>query len=205
MNDVTLMQRQELIRVCRKLRERGLVNATHGNVSVRKGDTMLITPTGCDLEEVEADELVAMDIPSAKVISAGKPSKEWELHLAVYRERPDAGGIVHAHSPRSVALGCKWGDVGKESIVPCYTLAFALFAKRLPMVGYYSAGSHELAAAAAAKLKEGCAVLLAHHGLITLAPSVKKAYYRLEEIEENCGIALSIGVSGNQELNPDRL
>ena len=71
----------ELIYVCRKLREKNLVNATHGNISVRLGDLMYITPTGCDLESVSEEDLVAVDIKTACVRSAGKPSKEWEMHL----------------------------------------------------------------------------------------------------------------------------
>ncbi len=194
----------ELIYVCRKLREKGLVNATHGNISVRIGDVMYITPTGCDLETVQENELVAMDIASGKVISEGKPSKEWEMHLLTYQERSDVGGIVHAHSPKSVAVGCCF-EGEQENIVPCYTLTFGLFTKRLPMIRYYKAGSHELASHAAGVLKDHPAVLLAHHGLITVQKTVRNAYYRLEEIEENCDIALSIGLKGRAQLDPDKI
>lgn len=194
----------DLILVCRKLRERGLVNATHGNVSVRIGGTMYITPTGCDLETVIEDELVGMDINTAAVTTQGKPSKEWEMHLLTYRERPDVGGIVHAHSPKSVAVGCIKGEEC-DDLVPSYTLSFALFTKHLPMIGYFKAGSHELAAHASEILKTSSAVLLAHHGLITARENIISAYYRLEEIEENCGIALAIGLEGRSSLDPDRL
>ena len=203
-NDQDKKELSELIYVCRKLREKGLVNATHGNISVRVGDVMYITPTGCDLESVTEDELVAVKIADGTVISDGKPSQEWEMHLLTYQERPDVGGIVHAHSPKSVAVGCFYENESKN-IVPCYTLSFALFTKTLPMVGYYKAGSHELATHAAAVLKDHPAVLLAHHGLITAQKSVRSAYYRLEEIEENCGIALSIGLTGRDKLDPARI
>lgn len=197
-------QLSELIYVCRKLREKGLVNATHGNISVRIGDLMYITPTGCDLETVVEDDLVAMDIASGKVVSEGKPSKEWEMHLLTYRERSEVGGIVHAHSPKSVAIGCFYEGANPD-IVPCYTLTFGLFTKHLPMIGYYKAGSHELAAHAAEVLKDHNAVLLAHHGLITAQNTVRSAYYRLEEIEENCEIALAIGLKGRAHLDPDQI
>ena len=91
--------RDEIIFVCRQLRKKNLVNATHGNISARFNKIMLITPTGCDLETVQPQDLVSMDIQSGEVISAGKPSKEYAMHLFAYRERPDINGIVHAHSP----------------------------------------------------------------------------------------------------------
>ena len=194
----------ELIYVCRKLREKNLVNATHGNISVRLGDLMYITPTGCDLESVSEEDLVAVDIKTACVRSEGKPSKEWEMHLLTYRERPDVGGIVHAHSPKSVAVGCFY-EGENDDIVPCYTLTFGLFTKRLPMIGYYKAGSHELAEHAATVLKNNPAVLMAHHGLINAQKTVRNAYYRLEEIEENCEIALAIGLKGRHCLDPERI
>lgn len=197
-------EKSDLIKVCRKLRERGLVNATHGNVSVRIGGTMFITPTGCDLETVKEDELVGMDIATAAVTTPGKPSKEWEMHLLTYRLRPDVGGIVHAHSPKSVAVGCMRGGECAD-LVPAYTLSFALFTRHLPMIGYFKAGSHELAARASEALKDSSAVLLAHHGLITARENIISAYYRLEEIEENCGIALAIGLEGRSSLDPDKL
>ena len=196
--------RDEIIFVCRQLRKKNLVNATHGNISARFNKIMLITPTGCDLETVQPQDLVSMDIQSGEVISAGKPSKEYAMHLFAYRERPDINGIVHAHSPKSVAVGCL-PDVNPDTITPASTLAFALFTKKLPMIGYYKAGSHELAVKAVEKLKDHNAVLLAHHGLITISDTLTKAYYRLEEIEENSIIALQIGINGNKALDPDNL
>ena len=196
--------RDEIIFVCRQLRKKNLVNATHGNISARFNKIMLITPTGCDLETVQLQDLVSMDIQSGEVISAGKPSKEYAMHLFAYRERPDINGIVHAHSPNSVAVGCL-PDINPDNITPAYTLAFALFTKKLPMIGYYKAGSMELAKKAAEQLKTHNAVLLAHHGLITVADNLTKAYYRLEEIEENSAIALQIGIKGNKALNPYKL
>lgn len=196
--------RDEIIFVCRQLRKKNLVNATHGNISARFNKIMLITPTGCDLETVQPQDLVSMDIQSGEVISAGKPSKEYAMHLFAYREHPDINGIVHAHSPNSVAVGCL-PDINPDNITPAYTLAFALFTKKLPMIGYYKAGSMELAKKAAEQLKTHNAVLLAHHGLITVADNLTKAYYRLEEIEENSAIALQIGIKGNKALNPYKL
>lgn len=196
--------RDEIIFVCRQLRKKNLVNATHGNISARFDEKMLITPTGCDLETVQPEDLVTMDIKSGKVISDGNPSKEYAMHLFAYRERSDISGIVHAHSSNSVAVGCLPGT-NPDNITPAYTLAFALFTKELPMIGYYKAGSHELAVKAVEKLKDHNAVLLAHHGLITISDTLTKAYYRLEEIEENSLIALQIGINGNKALDPDNL
>ena len=193
----------EIVKICKSLRQNKLVNATHGNVSARVGNTMLITPTGSDFNTLEGKDMVMMDIPSGKIISEGKPSKEFELHLLAYRKRPDIQAVVHAHSPKTVALTCT--DIKNTAdIMPSYTLAFALFTKHLPMVDYYRAGSKELAEYSSNELIKHNAVALKHHGIIVVADSLLKALYRVEEIEENADIALQIGTQC-QALNPDQL
>lgn len=194
---------KEIVKICRTLRQTKLVNATHGNVSAKLGNTMLITPTGSDFELLDSSDIVLMDIPSGKIISQGKPSKEYELHLLAYRKRPDINAIVHAHSPKTVALSCT--DIkDPEDMVPAYTLAFAIFTKHLPLVDYYKAGSSELAQKATDKLIDKNAVALKHHGIIVVADTLTKALYRVEEIEENSDIALSIGMKCHA-LDPENL
>lgn len=193
-----------LVTVCRQLRARGLVNATHGNVSVRCGGLMYITPTGCDLATVTADELVAVRLDDGRTVGPGRPSKEWELHLRTYLVRPEAGGIVHAHSPRAVAIGCCHPQAVADA-VPAYTLAFAVYTRHLPLLAYCPAGSRQLADSTAAAMRTHTAVLLAHHGLVAAQPTVTAAYYRVEEIEENCAVALQIGLQGRACLDPERL
>ncbi len=194
---------EEIVRVCKNLRQTKLVNATHGNVSARIGNTMLITPTGSDFDSIKAQDIVLMDIESGEILSLGKPSKEYELHLLAYRNRPDINAVVHAHSPKTVALSCLQID-DFDNIVPAYTLAFAIFTKHLPLVDYYKAGSLELAQKSAEKLIDNNAVALKHHGIIVVSDSLKNALYRVEEIEENAEIALCIGKKCHA-LDPDNL
>lgn len=194
---------KEIVKICKILRQTKLVNATHGNVSARLGNTMLITPTGSDFELLDYKDIVLMDIPTGKVISQGKPSKEYEMHLLAYRKRPDISAVIHAHCPKTVALSCT--DIeNMDDMVPAYTLAFAIFTKHLPLVGYYKAGSLELAQNATDKLIDKNAVALKHHGIIVVADTLIKALYRVEEIEENSDIALSIGTKCHA-LNSENL
>ena len=65
----------EIVKICRDLRKQKLVNATHGNISARYEDIMLITPTGCDFNSVESKDIVQMDINTGKVISLGETIK----------------------------------------------------------------------------------------------------------------------------------
>ena len=94
------------------LYKRHLVNAYEGNVSIRVGDSIFITPTQICKELLTPDDLVEVDIASGAIIRAGKgrkPSSELKLHLCCYRNRGDAQAVAHAHPPyaTSFALRCE--------------------------------------------------------------------------------------------------
>lgn len=195
----------EIVDICKYLRQSKLVNATHGNISARiNNDTMLITPTGSDFFTLKKEDLVQMDIKTGQILSDGRPSKEYDLHLLAYQKRPDINAVIHAHSPNTVALSCLKDIKNMDNIVPSYTLSFAIYTKHLPMIGYFKAGSLELAQNATDKLLNCNSVVLKHHGIVVGAQNLLNALYRLEEIEENSDIALKIGLN-HTSLNPDTL
>ncbi|MGE4280186.1 MAG: class II aldolase/adducin family protein, partial [Magnetospirillum sp.] len=82
----------------RLLADRGLNQGASGNVSVRRGDGFVVTPSGVSADVLQADQLVAMDMQGAWS-GAWKPSSEWRFHRDIYAARPDAGAVVHCHSP----------------------------------------------------------------------------------------------------------
>ncbi|HET8624534.1 MAG TPA: class II aldolase/adducin family protein, partial [Gemmatimonadales bacterium] len=98
---------RQIIQCCRRLWDGGLIAGADGNVSVRTGpDRVLVTPRGllkCDLREAD---LVEVDLAGrrAKRHSSRQPSSELDLHLRVYRRRPDCGAVVHAHPPSATAF-----------------------------------------------------------------------------------------------------
>ena len=97
---------QDCLKAAKLLYSRFLVNAYEGNVSVRLGDTILVTPSAVCKEELEEDDLVEVDIASGATVAA-KPgrvaSSETKMHLCVYRNRADVQGVAHAHPPFATA------------------------------------------------------------------------------------------------------
>ena len=94
--------RGELVRYGRLLYERGYVVAADGNLSVREGDRVLITPSQVAYDAVGEDDLAELTLEGEVV--HGKPSSERAVHLAVYRARPEVAAIVHAHPVHACAL-----------------------------------------------------------------------------------------------------
>ena len=99
--------RDQIVRVCRRMYERGTIAGTDGNVSVRLGEEqLLITPSGVHKGDLAQEDLVVADLTGAPVRAAAgrRPSSEILMHLLCYRARPDVNAVVHAHPIHAVAL-----------------------------------------------------------------------------------------------------
>lgn len=96
----------ELTRYSRRIVERGLAAGPGGNVSVRDGERIWISPSGFPLDLIERDDWVPMEIESGRIEREGpRPSSEFEMHLEIYRARPDVNAVVHTHPLYSTAFG----------------------------------------------------------------------------------------------------
>lgn len=161
-----------------------------GNMSARVADGLLVTPTNSCLGRLDSDRIAKLD-PAGKHVSGEVPSKEWALHLAVYRARPEAGAVVHLHSPYAVAVSCLNGLNG-DNVLPPITPYFVMRIGRLPLVPYYPPGDPSLAAAAGRLAGKCRGVLLAHHGTVVAGKDLDDAVYNAEELEETARLFLML-------------
>jgi len=159
----------------RRLGARGLISAAEGNLSVRLAHgRLLTTPTGRRKDELEPVDLVTVDLdppPGATLSADGpRPSSDIAIHRAIYRARPDALAVAHAHLPVSMALTLA-GEIPDPAVLP----ETAHFLPVLPFVAFGAMGSAELAARIAAALAPADPLpgvaLLERHGAVALGTS----------------------------------
>jgi L-fuculose-phosphate aldolase len=163
----------------------GLQASTGGNISIRIGPDLFLTkPTGMGLSECLESDLVLVDSRGRPLKWHTKPTKEVDVHLAVYQIRPDVGAIVHYHAPHATAYAVK------NLPLPLPTLHAKRILKHVPLLDAYPEGSARLAAAAARAFenKEVLGVLMADHGLLAVGPNLKQAQYMAELMEESARI-----------------
>ena len=98
---------------------RGLTPGRTGNLSCRIGDEIVVTPTGVSLGSLDPDQLAIIDL-EGRPIRGAQPSKEADVHAALYRARPTAQGVVHLHSTHAVAVSCL-ADIDERSALPPLT------------------------------------------------------------------------------------
>ena len=148
----------------------GLVVATSGNSSVRDGELVLVSPTALPYEEMTEADVVALDLDGRVVAGEREPSSEHRLHLRVYREREDAGAIVHSHSPYATA----WSFLGEELDLATEDLGYYA-GGAVRTAAFAPTGSDEIGEAAVEALAGRRAALLARHGVVALGGTVWQA------------------------------
>ncbi|MCA7118981.1 MAG: aldolase [Acidibrevibacterium sp.] len=178
-----------LVELAASLFARGFSVGSAGNISVRLADGYLITPTNSSLGRLEAARISRLD-PEFRHLDGDKPSKEVFMHRAFYRARPEARAVVHLHSPMATAIACL-ADADPDNPIPPLTPYFVMrIGERLPLVPYFRPGDPAMEPAIHAAAAGARAVLLANHGPVVSASSLRDAVYAAEELEEAAKLAL---------------
>jgi L-fuculose-phosphate aldolase len=149
--------REELAETLRRMAAEGLVAGTEGNASARTGALIAVSPSGLAYETLRPAD-VCLVTPDGRLVEGPRPSVELPMHLAVLAARPDAGAVVHTHSPHATA------------------------GPPVPVADGRS-GTAELASAVVAALGGGDAVVMRNHGPVCVGPDLPAALARAIELE----------------------
>jgi ribulose-5-phosphate 4-epimerase/fuculose-1-phosphate aldolase len=198
--------REEIVALGASLFERRLTFGRSGNLSVRVGDEILVTPTNSSLGTLTADGLARIRVADgAPVERAGlRPSKEAFLHAAVYRARPDARAVVHLHSSNAVAVSCL-ADVDETNALPPLTAYHVMRVGRLPLLPYVAPGDPALGPIAERAAANAHALLLANHGPVVAGLDLASAADAMEELEATAGLYLALRGLPTRPLTPEQV
>lgn len=180
--------RSEIVALGRALYDRGITHGRTGNLSVRLGDRVLMTPTGMSLGRLSPDHLSVLDLAGTH-ISGDRPSKELELHRVYYERHPEVTAVAHVHSTHAVALSCLAGLDELQPLAPL-TAYYVMRVGTMPLIGYFPPGDPQLAQALRTAAPGARCALLANHGTIAAAGSLEAAVDAVEEIEETARLTL---------------
>jgi L-fuculose-phosphate aldolase len=177
----------------------GINRGSAGNVSARCADnpsSFIITPTGMDYATCVASDMVKVD--AGGTASGGrKPSSEWRFHHDIYAARPEAGAVVHTHSPFATALACQ------EQDVPAFHYMVARFGGvDVRCADYATFGTQALSDAMLRALDGRCACLMAHHGMVVFGRDCDHALSLAVELETLCEQYWRVLQLGDAKLLP---
>ncbi len=171
-------------------------------MSVRVGrDRLLVTPSGLLKADLRPSDLVEVDLAGIRRRGSRPPSSELDLHLRVYRRRPDCGAVVHTHAPAATAYAVA-GEELPADVLP----EVILYLGPVPLVPYAMTGTPALGDAVEPFLERHVAVLLANHGAVAWGSDLTTAQVRMESLEHSARILLAARALGRMtRLTPEQI
>ena len=194
---------EQLCETAASFYDRGYAFGATGNLSVRIGEEVWITPTGKSLRGLAPARLACID-RDGNPRNENRPSKEAPFHVAIYRQRADLSAIVHLHSAHAVALSCL-DDLDEAEPLPPITPYYLMRVAPLGVIPYYRPGSPLLGEAVGAAAIEHDCLLLRHHGMITCGRDLNEAVDRAEELEETARLFLLLLSQPVRKLTPEQI
>jgi L-fuculose-phosphate aldolase len=192
----------EIVLCCRRLWQGGLIAGQDGNVSVRYAPgRLLVTPRGLLKSELTPQDIVEVDLEGRHLGGSRMATTELDLHLRVYRRRPDCGAVVHAHPPMATAFAVV-GEGIPGNVLP----EVAVLMGEVPLVPYATTGTPALGDAVEPFLEGHDAVLLANHGAVAWGANLTTARIRMESLEHAARILAAARCLGPiTRLTPEQM
>ena len=187
--------RDQIVRMCRRMYTRHLSDSAGGNVSLRVGDNVYITPRYMGEHhqwEIGPDDIILARVDGSVLEGrAERISREGSVHFGIYGEFPEIGAVIHAHPAYCLVFACS----GRE--MPSVTAMAEHFkVGTVPLVAGAPPGTEEMAGHVIDVLKrrrqEGNAlvVMMPNHGVAVAGKDLNEAYVILETVETNARVSL---------------
>jgi L-fuculose-phosphate aldolase len=184
--------REELAGCSADLHTLGFAPGTSGNVSARlDGARVLATPTGCSKRVIGPEDVVVVDMDGRQLAGVRHVTSEIDMHLAIYKARPDVGAVVHAHPVFATAFASSGLALDQPL---CSEVVMTLGS--IPLADYATTGTCEVRQTLAPYLQDHDAVLLANHGVVTYGTSLMDALMKMETVEhfaQICSVTRQLG------------
>ena len=187
-------ERRLVVQYAKRLRPDGLVVLTAGNISVRAGDLVAITPGSYDYDRLTPERICVVHLDGTVAEARLTPSSELPMHLAVYRAAPEARAVVHTHASYASALSTVVDEL------PALHYLIAQLGGPVRVAPYATFGSEELAANVASALEGRTAALLGNHGTVAFGETLEEAYSRTVLLEWLSALYLRSRLLGEPKL-----
>ncbi|KNY27101.1 class II aldolase/adducin family protein [Pseudobacteroides cellulosolvens] len=193
--------KSQLIEIAKLAYNKEMVNTYEGNISIRNGNYICITPSGFPKCLLKEEKIPVIDLDGNVIEGNLKPSSEWKLHALSYINRPDINGIIHSHSPYTTAYA-----VANKSIETKAYPEMIVFFDKIPLAAYGTQSTDDIFRGVEEFIANYDVILLANHGVLSMGEDVYKAFYKLEAAESIAKVLiLSEMLGGGKALSEENL
>ncbi len=194
---------KEIAGFMRRLYKRQLTTTSGGNISARcSEDTVLITPSATDKGRMHGRQIGKLDMSGTVKGMAFKPTIESNMHLEIYRRRPDVQAVIHAHPTVASAFAASDRKISTAYLAEAYVVL-----GEVVYVDYFCQGSRELALAVGSAIETCDCIMVRNHGVITVGRTLLEAFDRMEVLENAARTTLvcQLPGQGGVELKSEQL
>ncbi len=193
--------KQKIIDTARLSYQMALFAGTSGNLSMYDPETgiMTITPSSIAYEILETEDMVLMTLDGEIIEGKSKPSSEWRMHAAVYKNRPEIRAVIHTHSPYATSFAVNGEDI---PIILIEMIPF--IGGEIPLAQFALPGTEEMGLEALKVLQESQACLLANHGVLAIGENMEQTHLRAVYVEDAAKIYSLAKSNGAVQLVPEK-
>ncbi|MGS4947736.1 class II aldolase/adducin family protein [Meridianimarinicoccus sp. RP-17] len=172
-------KRQAIVDAALALDRSKLNRGTTGNLSLRDGDHMLITPSAVPSDALAADMVARMPLAgNGPWEGPRKPSSEWRFHRDILRARPDIDAVVHTHAPFCTVL-----SIARRPIPAIHYMIAAFGGPDIRVADYATFGTAALSDHVLRAMEGRMGCLMANHGMVVGGPNLPRALWLAHELE----------------------
>src|SRR6187401_1262486 len=190
--------RADIVEVGRRMYARGYTASNDGNISVRlDANRLLMTPKSVCKGFMDPAMMCITDLAGTKLAGDRDPSSEMQMHLEVYRQRPDAIAVVHAHPPTATGFAVAGIPLDRAVLAEVVTTLGSV-----PIAEYGQPSTEELADNVGRAICDAQALLMANHGALAVGETLERAWERMETLEQLARVTLVTRLLGRDQLLP---
>lgn len=195
-------EKKKIIKTGITLDRYGLIALSGGNISIRMPTgEILISPSGMIYEDMVPDDVLVMDPEGNILVGKRKPSSDTDAILYIFKHRPDINATIHTHQPYATSISL----IQDELEVNLTTLGNTC-AGPVKVTPFSAAGSVEMGIDTVRHIGKSLAVILAHHGVMTIGKDIKQALYAAVYLEECAkGYLAARAVAPTRSLTPAQI
>ncbi len=181
--------KEQMCEIGRRIWLRGFCAGNEGNHSVRiDANRFLCTPTGISKGFLTPEDIVVVNAQGEPVEPNGngrQRSSEVLVHLAIYKQRPDIGAVIHSHPSHAVAF-CIAGMPLPEGVHP----EAEVFLGKVPVAPYATPGTQKVADGVVPFVAHSKIVILANHGTVSFDEDLERAFWWTEVLDSYCRVLM---------------
>ena len=193
-------KKKELLDLCLQMVENDLVIGSSGNASLRIDEHVVISPSSVHYTEMSIEDMVVVDMNGEVIEGTRNPSIEMLMHLEIYAARDKAHAIVHTHSIYASAMA-----VIQESLPPILDEIIPKLGATIRVSSYAMPGTKDLAKNVVEVLESRSAALIANHGAVCYAKTLKEALFLSILLERACKIYMTAKCAGKVNELPEEV